>query len=185
MRIIGGEYRSRTLNAPKGMSTRPTLDQTREALFNIRQGRVTGARFLDLYAGSGAVALEALSRGAAGAVLCDSSRAACACIRDNILRLGCEARARLLEMPDQRAIPLLRREGAQFDLIFLDPPYATDLAPVLAALKNADLLADGGLVVAEHAAGSNPVPPEGWALNRRKVYRDTALSFFAATPTDE
>ena len=178
MRIIGGEYRSRTLNAPKGMTTRPTLDQTREALFNILQGRVADARFLDLYAGSGAVALEAVSRGAAGAVLCDSSRAACTCIRENIQRLGCQARTRLLEMPDQRAIPLLRHEGAQFDLIFLDPPYAMDLSPVLAALKDAALLAAGGLVIAEHAADTGFPAPEGWMLARRKVYRDTALSFY-------
>ena len=178
MRIIGGEYRSRTLNAPKGMTTRPTLDQTREALFNILQGRVADARFLDLYAGSGAVALEAVSRGATSAVLCDSSRAACACIRENIQRLGCEAKTRLLEMPDQRAIPLLEREGAQFDLIFLDPPYAMDLTPVLAALKGANLLAAGGLVIAEHAADTGFAPPEGWTLARRKVYRDTALSFY-------
>ena len=178
MRIIGGEYRSRTLNAPKGMATRPTLDQTREALFNILQGRVADARFLDLYAGSGAVALEAISRGAEGAVLCDSSRAACACIRDNIRRLGCEAKTRLLEMPDQRAIPLLQREGAQFDLIFLDPPYAMDQTPVLASLKNARLLATGGLVIAEHAADADFPAPGSWRLARRKVYRDTALSFF-------
>ena len=178
MRIIGGEYRSRTLNAPKGMTTRPTLDQTREALFNILQGRVADARFLDLYAGSGAVALEAVSRGATRAILCDSSRAACACIRENIQRLGCEARTRLLEMPDQRAIPLLEREDAQFDLIFLDPPYAMDLTPVLAALKGASLLAAGGLVIAEHAADTGFALPEGWTLARKKVYRDTALSFY-------
>ena len=183
MRIIGGTYRSRTLNAPKGMTTRPTLDQTREALFNILQGRVADAWFLDLYAGSGAVALEAVSRGAARGVLCDQSRAACACIRENIARLGCGEQARLLEMPDARAVVLLSREKAQFDLIYLDPPYAMALTPVLQSLRDAGLLAEGGMVIAEHDAGSEIVPPPGWGLIRRKGYRDTALSFYG--PVEE
>ena len=182
MRIVGGIYRSRTLNAPKGMATRPTLDQTREALFNILQGRIAGARFLDLFAGSGAVALEAVSRGAETAALCDQSRAACACIRENIRRLDCEERTRLLEMPAERAMALLCREQAQFDLIFLDPPYAVDLGPVLAGLKEKALLAPGGLVIAEHAADKDFPAPEGWAMMRRKVYRDTALSFYEEAP---
>ena len=179
MRIIAGEYRSRPLTAPRGTNTRPTLDQTREALFNILQGRVEGTRFLDLYAGSGAVALEAVSRGAASAVLCDQAHAACACIRENIRKLGCESKTRLMEMPDLRAVAMLAREGAQFDLIYLDPPYAMDLTPVLAILKEADLLAPGGLIIAEHDASTEITPPEGWQLTRRKVYRDTALSFYA------
>lgn len=178
MRIVGGTYRSRTLSAPKGLTTRPTLDQTREAVFNILQMRVAGARFLDLYAGSGAVALEAVSRGADSAVLCDQSRAACACIRENIARLGCADRTRLLEMPDQRAIALLEKEKTQFDLIYLDPPYAMDLTPVLASLKDAGLLAEGGLIIAEHAANAEFDAPQGWRMARRKVYRDTALSFY-------
>ena len=178
MRIVGGRYRSRTLNAPKGTTTRPTLDQTREALFNILQGVVADARFLDLYAGSGAVALEAISRGAQNAVLCDSSRAACACIRGNIERLGCEAQARLLDMPDERALRLLAQEGAQFDLIYLDPPYAMDLGPVLEQIVRSRLLAPEGTIIAEHAADTGPLCPEGLKLARKKVYRDTALSFY-------
>ena len=179
MRIIAGQYRSRPLTAPKGMTTRPTLDQTREALFNILQGRTQGALFLDLYAGSGAVALEAVSRGAAFAVLNDQSRTACACIRSNIERLGCADRTRLLEMPDQRAVRLLTEERAVFDLIYLDPPYRMDLTPVLAAVMQGGLLASAGMIIAEHDAKTEPVPPAGLYLARQKVYRDTALSFFA------
>ena len=178
MRIIAGEYRSRPLSAPKGMSTRPTLDQTREALFNILQGRTDGARFLDLYAGSGAVALEAVSRGASLAVMCDQSRAACACIRQNIRNLGCEDRVRLLEMPDARAMELLRRDGERFDLIYLDPPYVMELTGVLAQLVEARLLDEGGLVIAEHDAKHSPAAPKGMVLSRRKQYRDTVLSFY-------
>ena len=178
MRIIAGQYRSRPLVAPKGMNTRPTLDQTREALFNILQGRVADTQFLDLYAGSGAVALEAISRGAASAVLCDQAHAACACIHENIRKLGCETQTRVLEMPDQRAIAMLARDKARFDLIYLDPPYAMDLTPVLAALKEAALLAPGGLIIAEHSAAAKIKPPDGWHLARQKIYRDTALSFY-------
>ena len=81
-------------------------------------------------------------------------------------------------MPDQRAIALLEKESARFDLIYLDPPYAMDLAPVLAALKDAQLLAEGGLIIAEHDAHADFPAPEGWRMARRKTYRDTALSFY-------
>ena len=178
MRIIGGRFGSRPLTAPRGMATRPTLDQTREALFNILQARVADSTVLDLYAGSGAIALEALSRGASSAVLCDQSPAACTCIRENIARLGCGGMARLLAMPDRQALQLLERENARFDLIYLDPPYAMDLGPVLALLAPTALLAEDGLIIAEHSRTSDPACPEGLTLTRRKLYRDTALSFY-------
>ena len=152
MRIIGGRFGSRPLTAPRGMATRPTLDQTREALFNILQGRVTGARFLDLYAGSGAVALEALSRGAACAVLCDRDREANRVELKNIASLGYEGRTRVFRADWRQALETLRREGAVFDLVFLDPPYAMgDLRDVTEGLL--PLLAEGALVVTEHQAG--------------------------------
>ncbi len=180
MRVIAGKYGSRPLRAPRGMTTRPTLDQTREALFNMLQGRTEAARFLDLYAGTGAVALEALSRGAQRAVLCDQSRAACACIRENIRSLGCEAQARLLEMPDIRAIALLAREGMRFDLVYLDPPYAMNLTQAMTLIVRSDLLAPGALLITETDATSAPAAPDGLRQIRRKVYRDTALTFFEA-----
>ena len=178
MRVIGGQYRSRTLTAPRGVTTRPTLDQTREALFNILQGRTEGTAFLDLYAGSGAVALEAVSRGARRAVLVDRSRSACAAIRENIVRLGCGDRSRLLCMTDRQAIRLLAEENERFDLMYLDPPYALDTAPVLALLTEEGLLADAGLIIVEHAADSPPAAPAALTLARRKAYRGTALSFY-------
>ena len=178
MRIVGGRYRSRQIDAPKGMDTRPTLDQTREALFNILQGRVEDTVFLDLFAGSGAVGLEAVSRGAREAVLCDHSRAACACIRENIRRLGCEPSARLLAMPAEQALRLLASEGVRFDLVYLDPPYAVSLTAYLAALAEFRLLAPCGLVIAEHRADTPPEAPAPLALTRRKAYRDTVLSFY-------
>ena len=140
MRVIGGEFRGRPLVAPKGQDTRPTADRVREAVFSIL-GDVEGERVLDLFAGSGALAIEALSRGSAEATLVDSSAAAVAAIKRNLSALGVAA-----EVQRQRASVFLERARAaerQYDLVFLDPPYhqpsalgrelSTSLAPVLAA----------------------------------------------------
>lgn len=178
MRIIAGEMRSRTLVAPKGSDTRPTLDRTRESLFNIIAAECPGARVLDLYAGSGALALEALSRGAESAVLCDCSREAAKAIRQNIEALKLESRARFLYMPDMQAIALLGREKAAFDLVFLDPPYRLDTAPACRALREANILLPDALVAIEHAAASRPAPGEGYRLTDQRKYRDTMISFY-------
>lgn len=178
MRIIAGEFRSRTLLAPKGMDTRPTLDRTRESLFNIISAECPEARVLDLYAGSGALALEALSRGAASAVLCDKSREAARVIAANIASLKVGDRARLMAMSDQQAVRMLEQEGAKFDLVFLDPPYRMDTVPACRMLDEAGVLLDDALVVIEHAAESVPEPPECFRLTDRRRYRDTMISFY-------
>ena len=178
MRIVGGEARSRTLKAPSGMDTRPTLDQVREALFNILQFRVSDARVLDLYAGSGALALEALSRGAKEAVLCDASREACKVIRQNIEALGYQTRTRLLSMPDTRALSLLRAEHQQFDLIFLDPPYRMDTSGTMTALLDGDMLTDDARIIVEHSAKTPPKPDARLECLSVRQYRDNCLSFF-------
>ena len=108
MRIIAGEMRSRRLKAPEGMDTRPTADKVKEALFSILLRHVPGARVLDLYAGSGALSLEAISRGAVSAVLADCSQKACKIIAENIESLGCQDRARLLRQGDSAALALLK-----------------------------------------------------------------------------
>ena len=178
MRIIAGEMRSRTILAPKGSDTRPTLDRTRESLFNILAAECPEARVLDLYAGSGALALEALSRGAASAVLCDCSREAARVIRQNIASLRLEDRARFLQMQDLQAVQLLGREGSQFDLIFLDPPYRLSTDPACQALRNAGVMTEDALVVIEHAAAVSPMPGEGFTLTDQRKYRDTMISFY-------
>ena len=172
MRIIAGEMRSRTILAPKGSDTRPTLDRTRESLFNIIAAECPEARVLDLYAGSGALALEALSRGAESAVLCDCSREAAKAIRQNIESLKLENRARFLFMQDTQAIALLAREKAVFDLVFLDPPYRLDTAPA------SGVLLPDALVVIEHAAAAQPAPGEGYERVDQRKYRDTMISFY-------
>ena len=178
MRIIAGEMRSRTILSPKGTETRPTLDRTRESLFNILAAECPEARVLDLYAGSGALALEAISRGAASAVLCDCSREAARVIRQNIASLRVEDRARFLFMQDMQAVALLGREGAAFDLVFLDPPYRMDTAPACHALDAAGVLLPDALVVIEHAAAAPPEPGARFELTDRRTYRDTMISFY-------
>ena len=170
--------RSRTLIAPKGDETRPTLDRTRESLFNIIAAEVPGARVLDLYAGSGALALEALSRGAESAVLCDCSREAAKAIRQNIAALRVEDRARFLPMRDAQAVALMGQEKNRFDLVFLDPPYRMDTADICRALDAAGVLLPGALVIIVHAAAAIPDPGGAYALSDRRKYRDTMISFY-------
>lgn len=153
MRIIAGEARSRQIDAPKGRDTRPTLDRVRENLFNIIARSVPDARVLDLYAGSGALSLEALSRGAREAVLVDRDREAHRVETANAEKLGYAGRARILLTDALSACGRLEKEGLRFDLVFLDPPYAVgDLRAVTAALL--PLLEEDALVVTEHQADS-------------------------------
>ena len=126
MRIIAGQYRSRVLAAPAGMATRPTSDRLRETLFNVLAPRIAGARFLDLYAGSGAVGIEALSRGAAQVVFVERAPAALKALRQNLERLGIEAG---FEIHAKSVEGFLRSAGVKrelFEVVFLDPPYEAE-----------------------------------------------------------
>ncbi len=172
MRIIAGEFRSRVLHAPAGMATRPTSDRLRETLFNVLQPRLAGSRFLDLYAGSGANGLEAVSRGAAGAVLVEQAAPALAAIRRNVAALGVGGRVRVEGAAVQRwlnrAISVLPVE--RFDLVFLDPPYASaeEYEGTLNLLGGdaCALLAEAAMVVVEHRR-------EGRASGRPAAASDT------------
>lgn len=177
MRIIGGTARSRVIKAPEGRDTRPTLDRVRESVFNILQRRIRDARTLDLYAGSGAMSLEALSRGAQSAVLVDCDRAAINAQKTNVTALRFENRARILPMEDKQAIRLLCGEKAQFDLVFLDPPYAMhDLSGVMAALV--PLLAPDALIVLEHSSSVMPSTADGFVMTDSRRYGAATVSFF-------
>ena len=178
MRIIAGDMRSRKLKAPEGMDTRPTADRVKEALFSILQGRLYGARVLDLYAGSGALALEALSRGAESAVLADCAAKACQAISENIEALGCGNRAQLLRMKDIAALAALKARGDGFDLIFLDPPYRMDTAPVCRAILEAGLLRPGGMIVIEHGRETPPKIGAPLAMTDHREYGAAGLSFY-------
>ena len=178
MRIIGGMYRSRPLAAPKGQTTRPTLDQVREALFNILQGATEGIAVLDLYGGSGAVALEALSRGAASAVIADQSRDAVEVIRKNVASLSCGDRAEVIRGKDEAVLSQLAARGKAFDLIYLDPPYELDPSRVIVRLCESGLLKPGGQLVWEHASARVPGDFPGLARVSTRRYRDTSLTFY-------
>ncbi len=180
MRIIAGDMRSRKLKAPEGMDTRPTADRVKEALFSIIQGRLYGARVLDLYAGSGALALEALSRGAESAVLVDMGQKACRAISANIETLAYGDRARLLRMADTAAIAALKKAGDRFDLIFLDPPYRMDTAPVCEKIVEAGLMMEGAVIVAEHSREKPPRLPAGLKVADHREYGATGLTFYQA-----
>ena len=180
MRVTGGIFRSRALRTPKGMATRPTSDRVREAVFSIlASGGLLeeGSRVLDLYAGSGALAFEALSRGAAEAVLVEHGRDALAAIRDNARSLEVDDRVSVIASRVERALPQLK---GPFAIVFLDPPYAlvrsAAFGPVLAA--SAGLLSDQGALVLEHASGDVPPIVPLLALDRTRKYGDTAVSLF-------
>lgn len=187
MRVIAGTFRSRTLQAPAGLATRPSSDRLRETLFNVLAPRIEGTRFLDLYAGSGAVGIEALSRGAEEVCFVERAAPALKVLRANLERLGITESFRVV--PGSVA-GYLRSGGTdqQFDLVFLDPPYDAEeqYAAVLNALGGsaAALLARDALVIAEHRR-NDKLENEYGALGRTRLLQqgDAALSFYAKTKT--
>ncbi len=175
MRIIAGEAKGRKLFAPPGLDTRPTTDRVRESLFAILGPRLDQAAVLDLFAGSGALALEALSRGAQWAALCDSSPAAIRVIRRNVGLAGFEARARVL--PGDWRSALRRLQGARFDLVFLDPPYRQVqlYGQAMEALEEAGLLAEDVLVVLERLSRCSLTVPSGFQVVDSRRCGDTTV----------
>jgi 16S rRNA (guanine(966)-N(2))-methyltransferase RsmD len=191
MRIIGGRAGGRSLKAPRGDKTRPTSDKVREALFNILASRgEMPARVLDLYAGSGALGLEALSRGAQSALFVEVERDSCDLIRDNAERLEIVQMhnndVRALEVVCLPVVRWLAKEAQPaFDLIFLDPPYEShrtgELEKALDLIAKKQLLAPDGVVIAEHDWRHPPDDNHGvLALFDRRRYGQTAISFYAA-----
>jgi 16S rRNA (guanine966-N2)-methyltransferase len=178
LRVIAGTAGGRRLVAPKG-GTRPTTDRVKEALFaSLGPDRVAGAAVLDLYAGSGALAIEALSRGAAQAVLVDRDAAAETAIRSNLTTTGFAGLATFVRSP----VATFVRDGGRrgpYDLVLLDPPYDVPtpaVGAVLAALAHPRWLSAGATVVVERPKGGEAVPlPDGWGIERERVYGDTLL----------
>jgi 16S rRNA (guanine966-N2)-methyltransferase len=171
VRVVAGELRGRRLVAPPGDATRPTADRVREALFSIL-GDVSGARVLDLYAGSGALGIEALSRGAAAATFVDSSQAAVAAVRRNLDELGLKADVRRRDALDFLAAAPV---GAPYDLVFADPPYdsALHVAPRLAELLPQSLTADAVIVTESNKRAPLELP---FPLLRERSYGDTRIA---------
>jgi 16S rRNA (guanine966-N2)-methyltransferase len=174
MRVIAGVLGGRRLVAPKGLDTRPTSDRVREALFSAL-GHVASARVLDLYAGTGALGIEALSRGAAHATFVESGRPALAALRENLATLALGDRARVVALPAARALASMAK-GEPFDLVFVDPPYAAlaEVPPLLAACA----LAAGARVVIEHASRDAAPVVTGLTTRWSKAYGDTTVSLY-------
>jgi 16S rRNA (guanine966-N2)-methyltransferase len=176
MRIVGGRLRGRALAAPKSQGIRPTADRLRESLFNILMHAyddpVSGARVLDLFAGTGALGLEAISRGAAFALFVDDGAEARALLRQNVESLSLAAVTRIFRRDATRLGPAHPLEP--FSLAFLDPPYGKGLAEkALMSARDGGWLTDDALIVVEEAADAGFKPPEGYAEIERRKYDDT------------
>lgn len=180
MRIIAGAFRGRRLNTPKGIKIRPTIDRVREAIFNIIRDEIPDAQVLDLFAGTGAMGLEALSRGAARAVFVDQSAGAIRLIRENIEL--CTARDRSLIIQDTvpSAVRRLAIKGDVFDLIFLDPPYGKGL--VEKTLEVLDVVAAPGAMVIAECYFKDELPAElkDWLRRSERRYGDTMISIYSS-----
>jgi len=188
MRIIAGKFRSRQLKSPKGLALRPTSDMLRETLFNVLGPRVEGSRFLDLFAGTGAAGIEAISRGATSATFVENHAAAARLIRENLASLEIKAEARIITSSVNPALEKLQKERAPvFDFIFLDPPYANqkDYEATFHSLENSSLVADSTIVIAEHHK-SFELPAFLGRFERVRVLRqgDATLSFYRPPKTE-
>lgn len=179
MRIVGGKFRGRRLFVPRGPDVRPTSDRVREAIFSILADKVEGARVLDLFAGTGALGLEALSRGAARAAFVDRRPLALKTINRNVEALGLEGSTRVLRTDLSRGPGGLRQETGPFDLIFMDPPYGKGLvAPALGMAVRLGLAGpETQAVVEQYFREARPrIGPE-WILAQERVYGRTRVSF--------
>ena len=151
MRIIAGEAKNKKIKSRKGMNTRPTLGSVKESLFSIIAAYVPESRFLDLFSGTGNIALEALSRGAKKAVMIEQEQEALKIIIENINSLGYEDRCRAYKNDVVRAVEILGRKEEKFDIIFMDPPYKQELCTkVMKAIEKSGILAENGLIICEH-----------------------------------
>ncbi|MDY7232957.1 16S rRNA (guanine(966)-N(2))-methyltransferase RsmD [Hyalangium rubrum] len=182
MRIVAGSAKGRAIQGPKPTSKhiRPTADRVRETLFNVLGQFLEGQAVLDLYAGTGALGLEALSRGAGRAVLVDSDREALALCRQNTDTLGFTSQVEILAQPVARAVEALGKRGERFELVFADPPYAARVVEsVLELVVRAGLLAPGGMLIIEHDK-REPAPDshEGMSREDQRRFGDTLMSFY-------
>ena len=180
MRIVAGTHRGRPLVGPKGPGLRPTADRIRESVFNLLGQFFEGGEVLDLYAGTGALAFEALSRGMSRAVLVDSGAESARLVAENALALGMDGRIELLRLPVARAVPRLVAEGRRFALVFADPPYADEVVTEVAeAVGEGGLLVEGGTLVVEH--GRREVAPDRVGRLQRmdsRRFGDTVVSLY-------
>jgi len=185
MRIIGGRSKGRVLASPKGQAIRPTSDRVKESIFNILQNKLGGKVVLDLFAGTGNLGIEALSRGAKKAIFVEKGRQALGLIKRNLTQSGLEKRSEILPRDVRRAIGILGQRGECFDLILMDPPYERGLIQkTLLELNSQQIYHKDSILVIEHTRREPLLHiPEGWNLIRQRRIGDTAISFL--TPQED
>ena len=177
MRVITGKARGVQLKTPEGLTTRPTTDRVKEALFSIIQFEIPTARVLDLFGGTGQLGIEALSRGAKSAVFVDAGEPACRLIRENLKRTKLESDGKVIRAD---YLDYLKRCREKFDIIFLDPPYAeVFLENALKCITEIDILQSGGIIVAERPLGKElPCEFEGFTRSKDYKYGKTVLTIY-------
>lgn len=176
MRVTGGTGKGRTLKVPAGLRVRPTSDKVKQALFNILGKKVANAVFLDLYAGAGGIGIEALSLGARRVVFVDASRDSLSAVKQNIEQTGFDDRAQIVL---SRAELFLKKPSGPYDIVFLDPPYAEEMHPLLELIASTGFLDQDSIVIAEHFK-KQPSPQSAGRLSlyREARYGDTVLAFY-------
>lgn len=184
MRVTAGKYRGRKLFVPRGHLIRPTSDMVRESIFNILGAKVSNSRVLDLFAGTGALGLEALSRGAREAVFADKRNTSLAAVNRNIQALSLTGQCRVLKIDLKRGLGRLKNEAEPFELIFMDPPYTANVVgKILDQLAESRLAAPQAQAVAEHDSKLDLTGSlEHWILTQQRRYGQTTISFFSTAP---
>ncbi|MGE5604177.1 MAG: 16S rRNA (guanine(966)-N(2))-methyltransferase RsmD [Bacteroidota bacterium] len=176
MRVIAGKYRGRILKGPKHGGVRPTADRIKEAMFNILGAEIQGAAFLDLFAGTGGIGIEALSRGAANVVFADQNFLSVKLIQQNLKIVDPDEKVRILHLSFERAVDLLVKENTQFDLIFLDPPFEGGiLVEAIHRILDRSLIKSEGIIIAEHPRNFSLNIPE--LQGETRSYGDICLTF--------
>jgi 16S rRNA (guanine(966)-N(2))-methyltransferase RsmD len=190
MRVIAGTYRSRQLHAPRGTATRPTSDRLRETLFNILQPHIEGARFVDLYAGTGAVGIEAISRGAAHVWFSENAAPALASLRENLKSLKITRNHTIEDRGTGAALQQLLKLPTPIDILYLDPPYEAEAEyestlSFLGSARGRAILVPNAIVIAEHASKTK-LPTRYGALEHYRSLKqgDATLSFYRLAPID-
>ncbi|MGB2631032.1 MAG: 16S rRNA (guanine(966)-N(2))-methyltransferase RsmD [Candidatus Omnitrophota bacterium] len=181
MRIIGGEFRGRKIKHPGSGAVRPTKDRIRESVFNVIMGHVPGTKVLDLFAGSGAYGLEALSRGAEKAVFIEKRKDSSNAIRENIELLGLQGRTKVITYDVFKVLEGLKEDKERFDLVFADPPYSKDMAKkTLIKINHYDILIHSGLLIIEHNIQEQLPDLEGdVSILKRKTYGNISISIYS------
>lgn len=178
MRVIAGELKGKKLFSIKGLSLRPTSDRVREAIFNILQARVKGKKVLDLFAGTGALGIEALSRGAKKVVFVENNRRILLALKRNIKECRLEEKAEVLPCEIKKGIKILKARGEVFDLIFMDPPYGRGLVKeTLKELEGSTLIGPKTLIIVEHSLQEELPNSFSWRIEDRRKYGLTCISF--------